>query len=135
MFLKMSNPFRVSNQQINENKPTRWYSNKQEKAVAKAVGGKQTKNSGATLFQKSDVLIDDLFTVECKTKTANSKSISIKKEWFEKQIKESIQMGKKYSAIVFNFGPDYPYNTNHYIIDEYLFQKLVEYLKEDKEES
>lgn len=29
-------------------KPTRWYSNKQEKKVAKAVGGRQTANSGAT---------------------------------------------------------------------------------------
>lgn len=29
-------------------KPTRWYSSKQEKDVAKAVGGRQTPNSGAT---------------------------------------------------------------------------------------
>ena len=28
--------------------PTRYYSSKQEKAVAKAIGGKQTPNSGAT---------------------------------------------------------------------------------------
>jgi hypothetical protein len=39
-------------------KPTRYYSDKQEKAIAKAVGGKQTANSGATAFQKGDVLID-----------------------------------------------------------------------------
>ena len=32
------------------NRPTRFYSNKQEKKVAKAIGGKQTANSGATLF-------------------------------------------------------------------------------------
>lgn len=30
-------------------RPTRFYSNKQEKKVAKAVGGKQTANSGATI--------------------------------------------------------------------------------------
>ena len=30
----------------------RYFSNKQEKHVAKAVGGKQTANSGATMFSK-----------------------------------------------------------------------------------
>ena len=124
----MSSPFRVSNL-AKQGEPPRYYSNRQEKAVAKEIGGKQTKNSGATLFQKSDVYTD-LFNLECKTKTTNSDSISIKREWFEKQIRENIQMGKKYSAIVFNFGPDAPYNENHYIIDEYLFLALQEYLKE-----
>ena len=124
----MSSPFRVSNL-AKQGEPPRYYSNRQEKAVAKEIGGKQTKNSGATLFQKSDVYTD-LFNLECKTKTTNSDSISIKREWFEKQIKENIQMGKKYSAIVFNFGPDAPYNENHYIIDEQLFLALQEYLKE-----
>ena len=128
MVLIMSSPFRVSNP-AKQGKPPRYYSNRQEKAVAKEIGGKQTKNSGATLFQKSDVYTD-LFNLECKTKTTNSDSISIKREWFEKQIKENIQMGKKYSAIVFNFGPDAPYNENHYIINEQLFLALQEYLKE-----
>ena len=31
---------------------TRFYSNQQERKVAKAVGGKQTANSGATAFSK-----------------------------------------------------------------------------------
>lgn len=69
----MSNSFRVRNSESGENKPTRWYSNKQEKAVASAINGKQSKNSGATLFDKSDVKTD-LFTIECKTKTTNSES-------------------------------------------------------------
>lgn len=30
--------------------PTRFYSNKQEKKVAKVVGGKKVANSGATAF-------------------------------------------------------------------------------------
>lgn len=125
----MSNLFRVKNIENTTGHSTRWYSDRQEKAVAKEIGGKQTKNSGATLFQKSDVYTD-LFNLECKTKTTNSDSISIKREWFEKQIRENIQMGKKYSAIVFNFGPDEPYNENHYIINEQLFLALQEYLKE-----
>lgn len=123
----MPNSFRVNNK-AESGKPTRFYSSRQEKAVAKVVGGKQTANSGATALQKSDVL-NDLFSLECKTKTTNSDSISIKREWFEKQLKESIQMGKKYSAIVFNFGPDAPYNENKYIIDESLFRELLDYLR------
>lgn len=126
----MSNPFRITGA-AKTNQPTRYYSDRQEKAVANAIGGRQTKNSGATAFQKSDVLTE-MFTVECKTKTSNSDSISIKREWFEKQMHESIQMGKKYSTIVFNFGPDAPYNENHYIIDERLFKILIAALESEE---
>lgn len=129
----MSNLFRVRNSESGENKPTRWYSNKQEKAVASAINGKQSKNSGATLFDKSDVKTD-LFTIECKTKTTNSESFTIKRAWFEKQIKENIQMGKPYYAIAINFGPDAPYNENYYIIDERLFQTLLEHLNNQETE-
>lgn len=112
-----------------EKKPTRYYSSRQEKAVAKAVGGTPTANSGATDFGgKGDVLTSgaDSWLLECKTKTKSSDSISIKKEWFEKNKAEMTFMGKKYQAVVFNFGPD---EENHYIIDEYLFKELQEYLK------
>lgn len=34
------------------NRPTRFYSNQQEKAVARATGGKKVANSGATAFTK-----------------------------------------------------------------------------------
>jgi hypothetical protein len=106
-------------------KPTRFYSAKQEEAVAKATGGRRTLNSGATDFGgKSDVL-SDKFALECKTKTTHSESISIKREWFEKQKQEAMFMNKPYSAIVFNFGPD---EENHYIIDEYLFLELLHHL-------
>lgn len=33
------------------NRPTRFFSNAQEKKVAKSIGGKQQTNSGATDFQ------------------------------------------------------------------------------------
>jgi hypothetical protein len=56
--------------------------------------------------------------LECKTKTSPSESISIKKEWLAKNESERVFMGKKYSAIAFNFGPD---ENNYYIIDEFLF--------------
>lgn len=111
-------------------KPTRAYSSAQEKSIAKAVGGRKTSNSGATPFIKGDILTES-FLLEAKTKTTHSDSISIKKEWLEKNKSEALFMGKKYDAIVFSFGPDEP---NHYIIDEYLFQELVEYLKNKDEE-
>lgn len=111
-----------------ESKPTRYYSTRQEKQVAKTLGGTRTKNSGATMFQKGDLTTDD-WLIECKTKMSSSESMSIKKEWLEKNLKESLFMGKKYNALAFNFGPD---ESNYYIIDEQTFQCLVELLKESK---
>ena len=111
-----------------DNKPTRYYSNKQEKSIASAVGGKQTPNSGATPWKKGDVLTDK-WLLEAKTKTKDSDSISIKKEWFEKNKHEMIFMGKDYSAIIFSFGPNQP---NYYIIDEQTFQEFLYYI-ENKE--
>jgi hypothetical protein len=104
--------------------PTRYFSKKQEESVAKATGGRRSKNSGATDFDKSDVSTDK-FNLECKTKTTHSESISIKREWFDKNKQEAMFMGKPHSAIVFNFGPD---EENHYIIDEYLFLELLNHL-------
>lgn len=111
-----------------EKKPTRYYSARQEKAVAKSVGGKQTANSGATMFGgKSDVNVSNLISIECKTKTTHADSISIKKNWITKLREEAAFDGHEYIAIAFNFGPD---EEMHYIIDEYLFQELVELLKQ-----
>lgn len=105
-------------------KPTRHFSDRQEKSVVSATGGRQTANSGATMFDKGDVLTKQ-FLLECKTKMTHADSISLKKEWFEKNKQECLLTGKPYDAVVFNFGPGEP---NHYVIDEYLFQALLEYL-------
>ena len=110
--------------------PTRKFSSKQEKAIAKATGGQTTPNSGATTWAKGDILTEN-FLLEAKTKTTHSESISIKKEWFDKNDQEKAFMGKEHSAIVFNFGPG---EENHYIIDEYLFLELLEYLKNNHSE-
>ena len=121
----MSNPFRIKSESSG-GKPTRFFSDKQEKAVAKATGGKQTKNSGASLFQKSDVLLED-FTLECKTKTSPSKSITVHKDWLIKNAEEALFMGKEFSTLAFNFGPG---EKNYYILDEDLFLEFLEFLKE-----
>lgn len=101
---------------------TRYYSKKQEQKVAKAVNGRRTANSGATAFQKGDVVLTD-WLIECKTKTKESISISIKKEWLEKNQEEAFAMNKHHSALAFNFGPDEP---NYYIISEKDFQNFME---------
>ena len=110
-------------------KSTRYFSSKQEKAVAKAVGGKQVANSGATPFSKGDVRTDN-FLIECKTCMSEKQSFSIKREWIDKNREEAFAMGKDYSAICFNFGEKYNVE-NFYVIDEKLFKVLVNTLKEE----
>ena len=109
-------------------KPTRYYSKKQETKVAKAVKGRKTANSGATAFQKGDILTDT-FLIECKTKVADCKSFTIKEEWLLKNEEEAFAMGKNNSALVFDFGPSA--NKRYYVISERLFQLLQQYLEED----
>lgn len=105
-------------------RPTRFYSNQQERQVAKAVGGKRTANSGATAFSKGDVYTD-LFLIECKTCTESRKSFTLHKEWFDKNKEEAFAMNKDFSAVVFDFGD----GERFYVIDERLFQKLHNFLK------
>ena len=105
------------------NKPTRFYSSKQEKAVAKAIGGKQVANSGATAFSKGDVRTAD-WLIECKTCTTEKKSFSIKKEWMEKNREEAFAMNKDYNALAFDFGD----GDNYYIVDEKTFIRMKEAL-------
>lgn len=121
----MSSLYKKSIQKIEPKNNTRSYSSKQEKSVAKAVGGKTTANSGATPWQKGDITSDKVL-YECKTCTKDQASFSIKKEWIEKNRQEMVFMDKDYSVIVFNFGPD---QENYYIIDELTFQELIEYIE------
>ena len=105
-----------------QTKPTRYYSHKQEAKVAEELGGKLTLNSGATPFQKGDLLTDQ-WLIEAKTSTTDKLSFAIKKGWLEKNIQESLFMGKPYSALVFNFGPG---QENYYVIDEQTFKEFLE---------
>lgn len=109
-------------------KPTRYYSKQQEKKVAKKVGGRRTANSGATAFSKGDVVTTD-WLIECKTKTKDCSSFTIKEEWLLKNEEEAFAMGKNNSALVFDFGPSA--NKRYYVISERLFQLLQQYLEED----
>ena len=106
-------------------RPTRFYSNNQEKAVAKQIGGKKQSNSGATTFVKGDVVTND-FLIECKTTTCTTRSsFSIKKEWLEKNKQEALAMRKCYNALCFDYGD----GQRYYIIDERLFKELLNYVE------
>ena len=83
--------------------PTRRASRRQELKVAKELGAKIQSNSGATDYQKGDIIAGSML-VECKTVMKPQKSVSIKKEWFDKNEQERFAMKKDYSALVFDFG-------------------------------
>lgn len=102
---------------------TRYYSSKQEKAVAKSIGGKTVPNSGAIMFGAGDVTTDN-WLIECKTKTSPSESISIKREWLEKTEEEAFAMNKEHTALAFNFG-DLKETKNYYIISEKEFKRFL----------
>lgn len=106
---------------------TRFYSSKQEKKVAKRVGGKQVSNSGATAFNKGDVITDD-WLIECKTCTKPKSSMTIKKDWLEKNNEEAFAMRRNFNAVAIDFGSDDMY----YIINEKTFLLLLKML-ENKE--
>lgn len=110
-------------------KPTRYYSSKQEEEVAKFLGGYKQPNSGAGNFRKGDVVVDSAgMLVECKTTTSDKDSFSIKKEWIEKNKNESYSIRKPNSAIAFRFSPD---GEDYFVINKKLMKYLVEKLSEE----
>lgn len=104
-------------------KPTRYYSKKQESAIAKRLDFKRQPNSGATPFLKGDLIGHD-FLIECKTKTSASSSISIRRDWLIKNKEEAFSMGKTHHALAFDFGA----GETYYVIDELHFKLLIDLL-------
>lgn len=98
---------------VTNKKNTRYYSSRQENMIAKELGGKRQPNSGATMFHKGDVQLDD-WLIEAKTKTSPSESMTIKKDWLEKNAEEAFAMGKEHSALVFDFGDTH--NPQEYVV-------------------
>ncbi len=108
-------------------KSTRYHSAKHEKLIAKAMNGKVQCNSGATAFQKGDVK-SDRFLFDGKTTMEEKKSFSIKRIELEKLDRERCEMGKDYSALVFNFGPN---TDNYYVLSEKDMKNIVKELCEN----
>jgi hypothetical protein len=109
-------------------KSTRDASKRQEKAIAKSIGGKRTPNSGATSFDKSDVYVGSEWSIEAKTCMTPKSSFSIKKDWLIKMKEEQFACNKSYSALCFDFGDE---GSRYYIIDEQTFKQVMELMKEE----
>lgn len=106
-------------------RPTRYYSSKQEKKVAKEVNGTTQINSGATPFYKGDVISAN-FLIECKTCTKEQKSFTIKKEWLETISKEAFAAHRE-PILAFNFGD----NNNFYILSSNQFREYMRLKSEE----
>lgn len=103
-----------------EDRPTRFFSKRQEDAIAKSLGGSRQLNSGATKFSKGDVEVGD-WVIEAKTKVVPSDTMTIYKDWFTAVERERQEMLKSYSAVAFSFGD----GVNYYAVDERTFKFLL----------
>ena len=114
----------------NKNKEsTRYYSDKHEKSICKALGASQQSNSGAGRFRKGDVIQNEAsLLIEAKTTMTDKESFSVKKDWIIKNKEEAFALRKSNSCICFNFGPE---SENFYVIDEKLMKYLVNKLVEE----
>lgn len=106
---------------------TRCVSSKQEKQIAKVLGGKRTPNSGATKFDKGDIVVNDEWLIEAKTCMTEKKSFSIKQDWLYKMKEEQYATNKMYSALCFDFGND---KDRYYIVDEQTFKFMIDLISE-----
>lgn len=107
-------------------------SDKQEKRIAKDLKGKRQLNSGATLFQKGDVLLKEYgILLECKTKIDASKSFTIKKEWIEKNKEEAFGIGcnPNRATIAFDFGDN---DGTYFVIGYNFFKEILQLLKDNE---
>lgn len=109
---------------------TRYASTIQEERVSNLLGGRRNSNSGAGLFDKSDIVVDRAsMSVECKTCMTPKDSFSVKKEWLKKSKEEAFSNRLENHAIAFNFF--FEDKEDYFIIDSKLMSFLVEKLSEE----
>lgn len=106
---------------------TRYFSDKQEKHIAKVTGGKVQSNSGGTKFGGGDVHTDK-FLIEAKTPAIERKSFTIMKNWIEKMNEQAFEQGKEEAVLAFRFDP----NTGEdlYVLSERQFLDYLRYKEE-----
>jgi hypothetical protein len=108
---------------------TRYFSSRHEDSICKALGATKQSNSGAGHFRKGDVIHNGAsMLIEAKTVMAEKKSVSIKKEWIDKNKEEAFLIRKSNSCICVNFEPD---GDNYYVINEKLMKYLISKLEEE----
>lgn len=109
---------------------TRFASKTQEDRVASKLGGRTCPNSGATVWRKGDIHVDEAsMLIECKTCMTPKESFSIKKAWIDKDKEEAFANRLSNTAIAFNFN--YEDSNDYYVIDDKLMKFLIEKLKEE----
>ena len=102
---------------------TRYFSDLQEKHIAKVTGGKVQSNSGGTKFGGGDVHTEK-FLIEAKTSTTPKKSFSINGKWLLKAKEQAFEQGKEESVLAFRFSPDD--ESDYYVLTE---RQFLEYLR------
>lgn len=108
---------------------TRYYSSMHEQSIAKALGAVVNSSSGSSCFCKGDVVHNGAsMLIEAKTTMTEKSSVSVKKEWIDKNQKEAFLIRKQNSCVCFNFGPG---SENYYVINERLMKFLIDKLEEE----
>ena len=108
---------------------TRYYSTLHEESICKALGATRQSNSGAGHFRKGDVVHNEAsMLIEAKTTMSEKQSISIKKEWIDKNKEEAFAIRKSNNCVCINFEPG---GDNFYVINEKLMKFLIEKLSEE----
>lgn len=108
---------------------TRYYSDKQEKHIAKVTGGKVQSNSGGTKFGGGDVHTDNFF-IEAKTPTKSQTSFTIKKDWITKMREQAYEQGKEEAVLAFRFDPGI--DNDLYVLSQ---RQFLEYLRYKENQS
>lgn len=103
-----------------KDKPTKYFSSRQEKQVAKSLGGTNDLQSGGGKWTKYDVAVGD-WAIECKTKVTPQESMSFHKDWFAQAEQNRADSLKSYAAVCFSFGD----GVNYYAVDEKTFKFLL----------
>lgn len=97
-------------------------SKKQEDRVAKKLGGKRQKASGALPFHKGDVKTVELLI---EAKRTDNASMSIKREWLEKITMEAA-VSSKTPAVSIEFEGTHPLVDKDWImVPSRFFQELL----------
>lgn len=108
---------------------TRYFSSEQERSVAKKLNGYASPSSGSGNFRKGDVVCkNSSLLIECKCVMSPKKSVSIKKDWIDKNKEEAFATGLFNQAICIDFEPN---GENYFLINERLMEFLTEKLEEE----
>ena len=78
---------------------------KRERKIAKQLGGKTTKNSGANWSTKGDVTLDEGRAI-AEIKSTSKKQMVVYKRWLEKVFVEATKLGKE-AVFIGDFGSIY----------------------------